>query len=445
MQVLSCASAGVLVAVCGLLLRSQSLVSGARSPNFEISDPGSESNGVSQELIPIIVILIGLVSTPALIAISLAIHANSKFKKAALAIEHRANEAALTMKRASISVLGQEDNFQSQVHIGQIESKGIQSKQSLSAAEESSAVTGPSSNLLGQEDNSQSQVHIGQIESKGIQSKQSLSAAEESSAATGPLRLPDLLLDEEGDDNLAYGAAEKPISTQVSEPTKKMEASQLINSLLRFKRTNLREIPMPLSFSHATLPFAADSIGGAVPSRLADETSLNRNTGYSFNSNFKGSASTQRFQQPRALSSPILADPSDILSGDESPSHSLSFRQEQLPAITQQRDKVIVAEVFSPPVRTLPQQSRREYLANSAANPSDLSQHPSPSINANASSAGAVRQSLYIPIPAASRSSSRTSGSSDSIGRSSDRAAADSSIMSSQPSGRSLARRLDQI
>jgi len=423
MQVLSCASAGVLVAVCGLLLRSQALISGARSPNFELSDPGSESNGVSQELFPIIVILIGLISAPALITIGLAIHANSKFKKAASAIEQKVNEAALTMRRTSM-------------------------------------------NILGQEDNSQSQVYTGQVESKDIQSKQSLSAAEESSAATGPLRLPDIPLDEGGNDDLPHGAAEKPLSVQVSELKKQLEAAQLENTLLHFKSTNLREIPMqqPLSFSPAALPITADSVGSAVHSRLADETSLIRNTRYPFN--FKGSASTQRFQQPRALSSPILADPSDFLTDDESPSHSLSFRQDQLPAFKQQHDEVVVAELFPPPVRTLPQQSRRQFFADSAANISHLSQHPdsllrdSPSINADASSASAVRQSLHISMPLSTRSSSRTGGSSDSIDSSSVRAAADSSIISmplssppqrfssstsSQPSGRSLARRLDQI
>jgi hypothetical protein len=419
MQVLSCASAGVLVAVCGLLLRSQSLISGARSPNFEISDPGSESNGVSQELIPIIVILIGLISAPAFITIGIAIHANSKFKKAALAIEQKTNEAALSMRRASMNVLGQENN-------------------------------------------SQSQVYSGQIESKDIQSKQSLPAAEESSAATGPWRLPDPPFDEVGNDDLPYGAAEKPLYVQVSELKKQLEVSQLENALLHFKITNLRDISMqqPLSFSPAALPIPADSVGSAVQSRLADETSLNRNTGYPFN--FKGSASTQRFQQPRALSSPILADPSDFLTDDESPSHSLSFRQDQLPEFTQQHDEVIVAELFSPHVRTLPQQSRRQFLADSVENLSHLSQHAdsllrdSPSINADASSARAVRQNLRISMPLSTRSSSKTGGSSDSIDSSSDRAAADSSIISSPPqpfssrsssqsSGFSLARRLDQI
>jgi hypothetical protein len=324
MQVLSCASAGVLVAVCGLLLRSQALISGARSPNFELSDPGSESNGVSQELFPIIVILIGLISAPALITIGLAIHANSKFKKAALAIEQKTIEAALSMKRASISVFGQEDN-------------------------------------------SQSQVYSGQVELKDIRYKQSLSAAEESSATTGPLRLPEPPLDEGGNDDLPYGAAEKPLSVQVSEPKKQLEAAQLENTLLHFKITNLREIPMqqPLSFGPAALSIPADSFGSAVLSRLADETSPNWNTGCPFN--FKGSASTQRFQQPRALSSPILADPSDILTDDEIPSHSFSFRQDQLPAFTQQHDEVIVPELFSPPVRALSQQSRRQFLADSVA------------------------------------------------------------------------------
>ena len=79
MQVLSCTSAGVLLAVCGLLLRSQALISGGRSPNFEVSDPSTESSGISQELNPIIVLLVILLSAPAILTIVLTILATSDY------------------------------------------------------------------------------------------------------------------------------------------------------------------------------------------------------------------------------------------------------------------------------------------------------------------------------------------------------------------------------
>jgi hypothetical protein len=72
-QVLSSFSACALVAICGLLLRSQSLLSAARSPNFDSIDPSIESSSVSTELIPIIVLLIMLLVAPAILAIVLAL------------------------------------------------------------------------------------------------------------------------------------------------------------------------------------------------------------------------------------------------------------------------------------------------------------------------------------------------------------------------------------
>jgi hypothetical protein len=72
MQLLSSFSACALVAICGLLLRSQSLLSAARSPNFEPLDPSKESSNVSAELLPIIVLLITLLAAPAVLAIILA-------------------------------------------------------------------------------------------------------------------------------------------------------------------------------------------------------------------------------------------------------------------------------------------------------------------------------------------------------------------------------------
>jgi len=79
MQVLSCTCAGCLVAICGLLLRSQALVSAARSPNFEAYDPGLESSDVSDELLPIIIILVIFLAAPSFLAIFLMIRTNPEF------------------------------------------------------------------------------------------------------------------------------------------------------------------------------------------------------------------------------------------------------------------------------------------------------------------------------------------------------------------------------
>ncbi len=72
MQILSCSSAGFLVAICGLLLRSQALISGARSPNFETKDPSIESKSLSSDLTVSIVFLIMLLAGPAIVTIILA-------------------------------------------------------------------------------------------------------------------------------------------------------------------------------------------------------------------------------------------------------------------------------------------------------------------------------------------------------------------------------------
>ncbi len=78
MQVLSCTSAVALVAICGLLLRSQALISAARSPNFEKGDPARESDGISSDLFPIICMLMLLLATPAVLSVLLAVLANSR-------------------------------------------------------------------------------------------------------------------------------------------------------------------------------------------------------------------------------------------------------------------------------------------------------------------------------------------------------------------------------
>ena len=101
MQVLSCSSAGVLVAISGLLLRSQALISGARSPNFETKDPSVESSDVSPELAPIIVLLIMLLSAPAIIAFLLG--PMSRFKRSISSLRENPNDSALG---ASVQVTG---------------------------------------------------------------------------------------------------------------------------------------------------------------------------------------------------------------------------------------------------------------------------------------------------------------------------------------------------
>jgi hypothetical protein len=80
MQALSCSCAVFLVAICGLLLRSQALVSAARSPNFETSDPNIESSEVSKEFLPVIAMLIGLLAAPLFLTIFLLMRTKPFFK-----------------------------------------------------------------------------------------------------------------------------------------------------------------------------------------------------------------------------------------------------------------------------------------------------------------------------------------------------------------------------
>lgn len=91
MQILSCSSAGFLVAICGLLLRSQALISGARSPNFETKDPSIESKALSSDLTVSIVFLIMLLAGPAIVTIILA----SKSKIMALMRPRNQDDAKL--------------------------------------------------------------------------------------------------------------------------------------------------------------------------------------------------------------------------------------------------------------------------------------------------------------------------------------------------------------
>jgi hypothetical protein len=101
MQVLACASAGVLVAIAGVLLRSQVLLSAARSPNFEKQDPSVESDGISNDLLPVILLLIGLLAAPTAIAILFGIFAHSKFKKAAQQVQENVMKAAAMVQEGA--------------------------------------------------------------------------------------------------------------------------------------------------------------------------------------------------------------------------------------------------------------------------------------------------------------------------------------------------------
>jgi hypothetical protein len=80
MQVISCSCAGCLVAICGLLLRSQALVSAARSPNFEAHDPGLENSNVSEEIFWIIIMLIIFLAAPSLLTAALLMRTKPWFK-----------------------------------------------------------------------------------------------------------------------------------------------------------------------------------------------------------------------------------------------------------------------------------------------------------------------------------------------------------------------------
>ncbi len=88
---LSSFSACALIAICGLLLRSQTLLSAARSPNFEPIDPSIESTSVSKELIPVVVLLIVFLASPGILAIILSIIIRFHSKKAERQISENAN------------------------------------------------------------------------------------------------------------------------------------------------------------------------------------------------------------------------------------------------------------------------------------------------------------------------------------------------------------------
>jgi len=92
MQVLSCSCAGCLVAICGLLLRSQVLVSAARSPNFETFDPGLESSDVSEELFPIIMLLLVFLAAPSMLTVYLLMRTNTEFQSLVLFLREKSDK-----------------------------------------------------------------------------------------------------------------------------------------------------------------------------------------------------------------------------------------------------------------------------------------------------------------------------------------------------------------
>ena len=101
MQMLSCSCAVILVLICGLLLRSLVLVSAGRSPNFDTTNPSIESSGLSEELTPVISLLILLLALPFLFAIIIMIRQHLISKNVTKSID----EASATSKQMSLSQL----------------------------------------------------------------------------------------------------------------------------------------------------------------------------------------------------------------------------------------------------------------------------------------------------------------------------------------------------
>ncbi len=87
MQILSCSCAVVLVLICGLLLRSLVLISAARSPNFDTSNPSIERSSVSEELVPVVSLLIFLLTTPLILVIIMMLRQHLIAKKFAKSVD----------------------------------------------------------------------------------------------------------------------------------------------------------------------------------------------------------------------------------------------------------------------------------------------------------------------------------------------------------------------
>jgi hypothetical protein len=99
MQVLSCSSAFCLLAICGLLLRSQALLSAARSPNYQKTNPNIENVGPSDELNIVIVLIIFLLVFPVFMVIILPLRAQSFLRDAAAVL--RKSFGSLFARRTS--------------------------------------------------------------------------------------------------------------------------------------------------------------------------------------------------------------------------------------------------------------------------------------------------------------------------------------------------------
>jgi hypothetical protein len=117
MQVLSGSSAFCILAICGLLLRSQALISAARSPNFAPSNPGIESNILSLELNAVIILLVLFLTTPAFLTIILMPRSQLVLRDAATVL--RKSFGGFSKKTsASLRVQGLSKRFKTAVHSG---------------------------------------------------------------------------------------------------------------------------------------------------------------------------------------------------------------------------------------------------------------------------------------------------------------------------------------
>ena len=115
MQILSCSCAVVLVLICGLLLRSLVLISAARSPNFDTSNPSIERSSVSEELVPVVTLMIFLLTTPLILVIIMIIRQHLIAKKFAKSVD----EASAKSKRMSSPQLSHSQSaIESSHHVG---------------------------------------------------------------------------------------------------------------------------------------------------------------------------------------------------------------------------------------------------------------------------------------------------------------------------------------
>jgi hypothetical protein len=111
MRAFSCSSAFCLLAICGLLLRSQALISAARSPNYETSDPSAESTGISNELNIVIGLLVFLLVFPVFMVMILLPRAQSVLRRAVALL------SKLCTKSFSCVIFEQASIFQSKERV----------------------------------------------------------------------------------------------------------------------------------------------------------------------------------------------------------------------------------------------------------------------------------------------------------------------------------------